>query len=200
MQSTALIFSGVLNSYLITSSIILRQVHPSFILERNSRSIMVSSNINWTVSSSANWIATNLNSGTGDGQLDITIDANQENNNRSGTLTISGGSQSVTIDVFQDPSEVLDVQNNLEREVLLFPNPTDGRIKLNDLPSGSYSSHLEGIDVDGRSVFSEEYRIDNNKLVIDLNKLIPGAYLLNVNFMNQNGKPYSELTRKYVRN
>ena len=164
----------------------------------DNRSVIVSSNINWTVSSSEDWISTNLSSGSGDAQLNITIDANQENVNRSGTITITGGTESVTVDVFQD--ELLGVLENLENEVLLFPNPTDGRISLSNLPSGNYSSIVELVDLDGRNIFSKEYQIGDNELVIDLDELVPGAYLLNLKFRNQSGTFYTVLTRKFVRN
>lgn len=162
------------------------------------RPIMVSSNIDWAVSSSEDWISTNLSSGSGDSQLEITIDANDENANRSGTLTIAGGTESVTININQDAA--VSVFENLKSEVLLFPNPTDGNIKLSNLPSGVFSSFIEIIHLDGRRVFSKEYRINNNEVVIDLDELEFGTYLLNIKLMSQNGTVYSELTRKIVRN
>ena len=164
------------------------------------RSIMVSSNMNWTVMSNAGWISTNLSSGSGDAQLDITIDANEVNVNRSGTLTIAGGTESVSIDVYQDAGEAVSVLEILNSEVLLFPNPTDGRIKLSNLPSGMYSVILEIMHLDGRSVFSKEYRINNNELVIDFDKLVPGTYILNIKFIQVDGDVYTEFMRKIVRN
>jgi len=162
------------------------------------RSITVSSNINWTVMSNMEWISTDLSSGSGDAQVNITIDANGENVSRSGTLTITGGNQSVTIDVFQDAGPVA-VLENFENVLLLFPNPTDGRLRLSNLPSGIDSSIIEVVDLDGRPVFSKEYRIDNNKLVLDLDKLVPGIYLMNIKLMSRDGTVYGELTRKVVR-
>lgn len=168
--------------------------------EGENRSIMVSSNIDWAVTSSTSWISTNLSSGSGDAQLDITIDANEENLSRSSTLTIAGGTQSVTIDVHQDAGEPVGILKHIESEVFLFPNPTDGEIKLSNLPSDIYSSFIEVIHLDGRSVFSTAYRINDNELVIDLDKLMPDIYLLNIKFMRQNGSVYTELTRNIVKN
>ena len=160
------------------------------------RSIMVSSNINWTVTSSTNWISTDLSSGAGDAQLDVTIEANDENVSRSGTLTIAGGTESVNINVNQDAA--VSVLENLKREVLLFPNPTDGKIMLRNLPSGN--SLIEINHSDGKRVFLKEYQINNNELLIDLDKLVSGTYLLNIKFLSQDGNVYTELTRKFVRN
>ena len=167
--------------------------------EGESRTIVVSSNINWTVMSSTAWISTDLSSGSGDAQLNITIDANEENVSRSGTVTISGGMQSVTIDVNQDAGPV-NVLESIEKELLLFPNPTDGKIFLTNLPAGNDSLLIELFNLDGKNIFSKKYRIDNNELVIDLDDLVSGTYLLNLKFISQNGAVYPELTRKLVRN
>ena len=167
--------------------------------EGDDRSIMVSSNINWTVTTSASWISTNLSSGSGDAQLTITIAENEVNDNRSGTLTITGGTESVTIDVYQDPGELVSVLDNFESEVFLFPNPTAGSVSLSNLPTGIYSAQVEVVDLAGRNLFSKEYQIDNNELVLDLDTLVPGTYLLHMKFMRQSGAVYAELTRKIVR-
>jgi len=168
--------------------------------EGDSRSMNISSNINWTVMSSVDWISTDLLSGSGDTLLNITIDANVENVDRSGLLTIASGTQSVTIEVFQDASTVVSVLDIHHSEVLLYPNPTDGRIKLSNLPSGSSSSFIELFDVNGRSAFSKKYRIDNDELVIGLDEFVPGAYLLNVKLMGQDGIVDIELTGKIIKN
>jgi len=158
-----------------------------------------SSNIDWTVVSSMDWISTDLSSGSGDTQLKITVETNDQNDSRSGTITIAGGSQTVTVDVYQDAGQMVGVSENLEKGLLLFPNPTDGKIKLSNLPSSIYSTQLELIDIDGRRVFSEVYRIESNELVIDLEKVLSGTYLLNVKFMSRSGTVYADLSRKIVR-
>ena len=168
--------------------------------EGETRSVMISSNINWTLTSSVSWISTTPSSGSGDAQLNITIDPNLFNTERSATLTISGGSQSVIITVLQDPGDLVGVEEEIANEVLLFPNPTDGQIRLINLPSGTYPSLVELVDLTGRNLFSREYQINNNELVIDLDKLVPGAYFLNLKFKNQSGSFYTVLSRKIVRN
>lgn len=161
-----------------------------------SRAVMISSNINWTVTSSEDWISTDLLSGQGDSELSIMIEANEENISRSGSVTIAGGTETVTLVINQDAT--VSISEILESKVQLFPNPTDGKIKLTNLPSGN--SLVEIIHLDGKSVFSKEYQINNNELVIDLDQLELGAYLLNMKFLNPSGTVYAELTRKIMRN
>ena len=105
----------------------------------------------------------------------------------------------MTIDVYQDPGELVSVLDNFESEVFLFPNPTAGSVSLSNLPTGIYSAQVEVVDLAGRNLFSKEYQIDNNELVLDLDTLVPGTYLLHMKFMRQSGAVYAELTRKIVR-
>ena len=111
--------------------------------------VWVSSNIDWEVMSNDDWITTEMSSGSGDERLIITIAANEVNVRRMGSLTITGGTQTVTINVNQDPGELVSVHDNLENDVVMFPNPTEGQIKLSNLPSGSYSSQVEVVDING---------------------------------------------------
>ncbi len=170
--------------------------------EGDNKSITVSSNINWTVTSSDGWISTDPPSGSGDAPLNITIDANPDTLNRSGTLTIAGGTQSVTINVYQDPGEPepVDTVETPINDMLLFPNPTNGNLRVSNLPPEIYSSHVELVDQNGRKLFSREYLIVDNELVVDLDNVVPGIYLLNLTFMRQNGTVYRELLHKIVRN
>lgn len=167
--------------------------------EGDVRSFDVTSNIDWIIESSEDWISVDISSGTGDADIIITIDPNDEPITRSGTLMISGGEELVTIGIFQNPASIVSVVENIESEVLLFPNPTDGRITLSNLPSGIESSLIELLAVDGRSVFSQEFLIDNNGLEIDFSEVVSGTYLMNVKYMNQSGTVVSESTHKLVR-
>ncbi len=167
--------------------------------EGDNKSIVVSSNINWTVTSSDNWISTNFSSGSGDAELTITIDKNNVNSNRSGTLTITGDTLSETISVFQDAGDPVSILENFITAIRLFPNPTNGSVRVSNFPSGIYRSHVELFDLDGRSLFSKEYRIGNDAIELDLDEFGPGTYLLNVKLMRENGEVYEELTRKIVR-
>ncbi len=164
------------------------------------RSVIVSSNIDWTVMSSVDWISASLLSGSGDGQLSLTIDPNQINIERSGTITISGGTQSVTITVSQDAGDMVNVLEETTDKMVLFPNPTDGSIQLSNLPSGTYPALVEIVDLTGKSIFLQEHQIDNSELVLNLAKLIPGTYLLNLKFKDQSGTFSTVLTRKIIRN
>lgn len=167
--------------------------------EGENKSVVVSSNINWTVTSSESWLSSDLLSGAGDSELTLTIDKNNVNTNRSATLTITGDTLSVTITVNQDPGDVVSIEAQSLIDVRVFPNPTDGSLRLSDLPAGISSSEVELFGLDGRSVFAEDYPIKENQLELDLDTLVPGTYLLKVKFLRENGTVYEEMTRKIVR-
>ena len=163
------------------------------------RSVVVSSNIDWSITSSEPWMVPNLTAGSGDSSLDIAVEANPEAVNRSGTITITGGTESVTITIFQDAGGPLSVAENLKDEILIFPNPTEGKLNLSALPSDVSDCMIKVLHMDGKVVFFQEYPIDRQTTEIDLNQLPPGTYLLQVQFLRQNGSLHSELSRTIVR-
>jgi len=165
--------------------------------EGDVRAVMVSSNVDWTVMNDADWISMNLTSGSGNAQLVLTIDENEVNVNRSATITISdGGTETVTVIVYQDPGDLVNVLDNTEsNEVLLFPNPTNGKIKLSNLPSANSNSIIELINLDGRTVFSQAYQIQDHELELDLEKVVAGTYLLNIKIISPSGAIEAELTQ-----
>ncbi|MEM8887510.1 MAG: BACON domain-containing carbohydrate-binding protein, partial [Bacteroidota bacterium] len=169
--------------------------------EKEIRSIRVSSNINWTVTSSEDWVSTDLSSGSGDAKLNITIAANPDSLSRSASLTITGGTESATIIINQDPGEGPIIEDSVVvGELMIFPNPTNGNLIFDNIPEEFYSASIEILKLNGSSVFSEEYIIRDNELVIDLDKLASAMYIMKVKFVTQDGTFQTEMTHKLVRN
>nr|WP_321225369.1 polysaccharide lyase family 7 protein [uncultured Psychroserpens sp.] len=63
------------------------------------QTITVTSNLNWTANEDVSWITISPSSGTNNGAISISVEENQNTNNRSGIVTVNGGniSRSVTI-------------------------------------------------------------------------------------------------------
>ena len=167
--------------------------------EGETRSINISSNVDWELSRDMDWISSDLISGTGDAQVDIIVEPNTANTNRRGLVTITSDADTVFIDVFQDAGQVVSIHESDEDNILLFPNPTNGKLQINALPSSSYKAATELVDVNGKIVHSYEYQITNNELTIDIENLSSGTYLLQVQLLNVNGKVESELIRKILK-
>lgn len=167
--------------------------------EGETRSVQVSSNIDWTVMTSEDWISTDLSVGSNDATLNITVDSNLEESSRSGTVTLTGGAQSVSIVVFQDPGQITSVLDQINNELLLSPNPTDGGIHLTNLPTHYQSLSISVVQLDGKKIFSKECILINDALHVNLDDLLPGAYLLKLDFINQSGVNNMQITRKFFR-
>ncbi|MDW3645757.1 MAG: chondroitinase-B domain-containing protein [Bacteroidia bacterium] len=169
--------------------------------EGDTQSIKISSNINWTVTSSEDWISTDLRSGSGDAKLNITIAANPDSLRRSASLTIAGGTESATIAINQDPGEGPTIEDSvIVGEFMIFPNPTDGKLIFNNISEEFYSATIELIQLNGSRAFLEEYIIRDNAVEVDLDKLAPAMYIMKVKFVTLDGTFQTELTRTLVRN
>ena len=76
-----------------------------FDADGDSQTVTVTSNIDWTVSENSSWIAINNNSGSDNGSFSITTSENTSTNERSATVTITGGDISRSITVSQEGAE-----------------------------------------------------------------------------------------------
>lgn len=72
-----------------------------FSANSESQSIYVISNLEWMVEDNSSWISTTPNSGTNNGLIAISVDENLTESNRSGVVTVSGGSVSRQLTVTQ---------------------------------------------------------------------------------------------------
>jgi hypothetical protein len=77
--------------------------NPSLSFERilSSKTITVTSNIPWTVSSNATWLTLSTASGSNNGTITLTAAANTSNSKRTAIVTISGAGLTSTVDIEQ---------------------------------------------------------------------------------------------------
>ena len=64
-------------------------------------SLTISSNVTWTVSSSVTWLTVSPSSGSNNGTLTVTAQANSTSSRRSGVITVRGGGITQTVNVSQ---------------------------------------------------------------------------------------------------
>ena len=145
------------------------------------------------------WVTTDLTSGAGNAAVNLIIAANPEAVRRSGTITIIGAAQMLDLTINQDPGELVSVIEVEKTELVLFPNPTDGTLRLTNTPEGNHSALLELITLEGKRVFSKSFRETADELLLDLDDVQPGVYLLNIQFLYPNGVVHSEETIKIVK-
>ena len=86
----------------IASYVIVSPSSLSYSADGGSNDVTVSSNVNWTATSSENWLTMTPSSGSGNGSFSVVADANASNGERTATITVSGeGASSQTISVTQ---------------------------------------------------------------------------------------------------
>lgn len=167
--------------------------------EGENRSFQVSSNTDWTIMSDVDWIFTDTASNSGDARVDIRVAANGEATNRSGLITISNGSQSTTIRVFQDAGPV-SVSNQSSNTLVLYPNPAKGEIRITNLPEGIRQFLVKVVDLQGRIILEDQLQVDSGELLINAANMSPGIYLLHFNGIEGNTVDHSVLTKKVIIN
>lgn len=170
----------------------------SFGNEEETKSIKISSNLDWVVTSSDDWITPDLTSGSEDSVLGITLNANEDEIARAGSVTIEGGSVTVVIEVNQAAGDPV-ILNVVESEIRIFPNPTSGNLLVSDLPSDTENVLVELFLLDGKNVFSEQYEVKDPELMIHLYGVSSaGIYLLKVKLLDQEGNMSKRLVQKLV--
>ncbi|WP_375241044.1 polysaccharide lyase family 7 protein [Polaribacter sp.] len=76
-----------------------------FSAQEETKSVNISSNIDWSVTANQNWISVTPTSSSNNGKIDVTVSENTTLNARTGTIQVSGLSLSETIEVKQAARE-----------------------------------------------------------------------------------------------
>ena len=66
-----------------------------------SKAITISSNVSWSVSDDQSWISVSPTSGSDNGSVTVTVTANSSDTDRSGVVTVTGGSLTRTVTITQ---------------------------------------------------------------------------------------------------
>jgi PKD repeat protein len=127
-------------------------------------SITMTSNTAWTASSNQSWLSINPASGTGNGTVVFSAEANQTSSERIATVTISAeGTESVTITVTQ-AGRVGNAMIKMDG-ITLFPNPVTNGFRLSGFEG---SAELIITDLSGKVYLNKS---------INENEYIPGCCL-----------------------
>ena len=86
---------------------------PSFTAAAGSNDVSVNANVSWTAVSNNDWISIDINSGTGNATISVTVTKNTETTNRTGTVTFTqdaGGDNIVrTLNITQEGADLTDL-------------------------------------------------------------------------------------------
>jgi hypothetical protein len=133
----------------------------------------VTSNTAWTASSNQSWLDVSPTSGTGNGTLTFTAEANPANTSRDAIVTVSAtGVTSKTVTVTQAAGTNVGVNTETTESISLYPNPTKDMVYILTV------ENLEKIvicNIEGR----EMVRLNNfTAKSIDMTSFEKGVYLL----------------------
>ena len=150
--------------------------YPLFPESGDSTTINVTSNVSWTVTSSAAWLTPSPASGSNNGTFIITAAVNT-GAARSATVTVSGGGVSRQIDVTQ-AAGITGIEDALAHQLKIFPNPAQTEITIE---SGNLAIELVEIcDLSGRKILHFPLSIVHSPFSINVSALPQGVYLLKV--------------------
>lgn len=163
------------------------------------QTVRITSNQDWSVTSSEDWVTFDISAGSGDATINITTGANESDVARSGTVTIASDSITITVEINQEANEsvVLDIQDQ-EREMLIYPNPTTGRVLIKNLPPETTDLSITLFQFDGKSIYSKAYQLEDSAIKMNMEALTSGTYLMKVKFINQTGSVSNEIVRKLI--
>jgi hypothetical protein len=130
-----------------------------------STTFTVTSNSGWTSVSNAAW-CTVTSSGTGNGTINASYEANAGTSPRTATVTVSvQGLPDQTVTVTQAASTV-GISEQASDDFRVFPNPTRGIFKVNSPSNSKENLQITVMDISGKQIQSrtcsgsEEYSFD----------------------------------------
>ncbi len=140
--------------------------------EANSKKTFgISSNTNWTVSSSQTWLTASTVSGSGSATITLTAEENPSSAIRTAIITVSAGATSKIVTVTQSVSTgIEDIEDD---GFIIYPNPVSDILFLN---TKSETVAVSIFDITGRSVFNAN-ALDNK---VNIGNLQKGIYTIKI--------------------
>ena len=138
-------------------------------------SFLINTNGSWTVSESCSWLSVSPTSGTNNGTITITYNANTSANPRSCAITINCGSSTQSVTVTQSGTTSIEETasiNNLN----IYPNPNTGKFVIE-------ISKIENLEIKLFNVFGEiiyEEKDFKKRIEFNLSDIQSGIYFLNI--------------------
>lgn len=157
---------------------------PILASEANSYDVFVYANVGWTAISNDTWISLNINSGTGDATVSVTVTENIDTSSRTGTITFTqnpGGDNIIrTLTVTQEGADLTDlydlINTGIEGEDPVFVH-SFSKEEVNGVDKFNYATNT--LDKDNNSVWAADdgailagdYKGDGEYIIYDLGSL-----------------------------
>jgi hypothetical protein len=157
--------------------------------------VTVTSNVNWTITESCDWLTCDPTSGTNNGTFTVNYNENSGTTTRTCEITISGENVTESIIITQDFYTSVDkaIIDNIE----IYPNPTKGVVKIKTLNSTNIIFNIKVFDYTGRAVLSNNL-LEINKAElqgINLSFLPKGIYYLKITDLINNNTYQTKIVK-----
>ncbi|WP_298535687.1 chondroitinase-B domain-containing protein [uncultured Algibacter sp.] len=153
---------------------------PTFTKDGGSKGVSVFANVSWTAVSNDAWISIDINSGTGDANVSVTVTENMDTNSRGGTVTFSqdpGGDDIIrTLNVTQEGADLTDlydlINTGLDSDPVIIHSFS--KQEVNGTTKFNYASNTLDKDngsvwaADDGPVLSGDYKGDGEYIIYDL--------------------------------
>jgi len=142
----------------------------------------VTSNSDWTTSSDATW-CTVTNSGSGNGTIMATFEANSSHTGRTANITVSvSGVTPVIVQVIQDGSSV-GIPETSANSIRLFPNPAKDVVKITLDNVSPDNTRISLLDLTGKILLDQP--LSGNETSLKVGDLPRGLYLVKILLNNE---------------
>lgn len=133
------------------------------------------SNTEWNVSVNQSWLNIRNTSGTDDGMVLLSAEANPNATQRTATITVSGtGVASQTVIVTQAANNLTGVSNNSIETIALYPNPVSAVLFID----GAAGNEMGIYGIQGTML--QNKTIESDHEAIDFSDMQPGIYLVKI--------------------
>lgn len=157
------------------------------------KSITITSNTIWTVTSTANWLTVSQASGRNDGNVTVVAAENTSAQERTASIIVSGENvEAEIISVTQSGATTSINEDCISFDNFIFPNPTSSILNIT---SSETMSSVEFISITGQIVSRVD--VNGETAVCNVESFAPGMYFVRIYGADSASTPLSQ--RKFVK-
>jgi len=144
----------------------------------NKSSFIINSNLNWIISTSADWLSFTKTYGSNNDTIGIVASPNKTGITRFTTINIIGNSYLSKNIIARQIAENTALNNTSESLIKIYPNPVQNLLFIKLLDNTPTTSSIKIISVDGKVV--NQKLMEKKETTIDMSKFSKGIYFIHI--------------------
>jgi len=145
----------------------------------SSASFDIFSNVSWTLETNENWFIMSQTNGSNNETIMVTaLSNNEQSQTRTGLIAISGLDTLGKNVTFIQLGNTAVNEHKYAKYISVFPNPTNGTVKLKIKTQNIISAKIIIYDIFGKPIYSNSFNKENSDIVIDI--IHSGQYYLQI--------------------